>query len=325
MSHFTVLVHIPANEVTNVNDIETLVSKKLQPFHEFECTGIKDEYVTEVDETEERMAAYNTDIIPSVFFNNTFYGTKYSQQCKKFFVMDSFMETLPVGYEFREAPASEIFTFREFLTEWEGCTLDGKYTDYRDGKFYSYTNVNSKWDWWSIGGRWSGHFCNHNGNKFDIIKVKDWDIETPKNKVIEKFSKFYDKYENSELVNLEFLNWNECTSKFGIDEARAFYHSQEYKKGLIKLFNTPEESEFSWVLHDPESFYGVSREEFYKDRYFNEIGTFAILHDGKWLERGDMGWWGCISDENDNWNDIFLDTITKFDDNDYLVLVDCHI
>ena len=45
MSHFVVLVV--------GNDIE----KQLQPFHEFECTGIDDEYVQDVDITDEVLAS----------------------------------------------------------------------------------------------------------------------------------------------------------------------------------------------------------------------------------------------------------------------------
>jgi hypothetical protein len=41
MSHFSVLV-IGGN-----------VEEQLQPFHEFECTGTDDQYVQEIDQTEE--------------------------------------------------------------------------------------------------------------------------------------------------------------------------------------------------------------------------------------------------------------------------------
>lgn len=39
MSHFAVLV------------IGDDVAKQLQPYHEYECTGVKDKYVIEVDKT----------------------------------------------------------------------------------------------------------------------------------------------------------------------------------------------------------------------------------------------------------------------------------
>lgn len=51
MSHFSVVV------VTDKLD-EAELSRKLQPFHEFECTGTSDEYVLDVDKTEEARAEY---------------------------------------------------------------------------------------------------------------------------------------------------------------------------------------------------------------------------------------------------------------------------
>ena len=45
MSHFTVLV-ITDSEPTN-----EVLSATLQPFHEYECTGIDDVYVRDVDRT----------------------------------------------------------------------------------------------------------------------------------------------------------------------------------------------------------------------------------------------------------------------------------
>ncbi|QIG76052.1 hypothetical protein EVC24_031 [Rhizobium phage RHph_I4] len=51
MSHFSVIV------VTDKLD-ESELAAKLQPFHEFECTGMSDQYVIDVDKTEEARAEY---------------------------------------------------------------------------------------------------------------------------------------------------------------------------------------------------------------------------------------------------------------------------
>lgn len=54
MSHFATVV------VTTTQSQEQLAAA-LQPFHEFECTGVSDQYVIEVDETEKMKAQYETD------------------------------------------------------------------------------------------------------------------------------------------------------------------------------------------------------------------------------------------------------------------------
>lgn len=51
MSHFSVLV------------VGDNVEVQLAPYHEFECTGRDDQYVQEIDETEEARAEYATDIM----------------------------------------------------------------------------------------------------------------------------------------------------------------------------------------------------------------------------------------------------------------------
>ncbi|CAQ71573.1 hypothetical protein [Cupriavidus taiwanensis] len=55
--------------------------------------------------------------------------------------------------------------------------------------------------------------------------------------------------------------------------------------------------------------------------------TFAVLHDGKWYERGSMGWWGCVSDEKDTneWYRQFAELIDGLPDDTPLTVVDCHI
>lgn len=95
MSHFTVLV-IGANP-----------EQQLQPFHEYESTGIEDEFVKDIDITDEARAAF---------------------------------------VEHGEADQP----FEQFAEDWYG------YEPRADGKVIKRTNPNSKWDWYQIGGRWSG-------------------------------------------------------------------------------------------------------------------------------------------------------------------------
>lgn len=53
--------------------------------------------------------------------------------------------------------------------------------------------------------------------------------------------------------------------------------------------------------------------------------TYAVVKDGKWYAKGDMGWFGCSDNEKDNWNEIFDDLIRSADDDSIFTIVDCHI
>lgn len=333
MSHFTVLVHLTEEEVKN--NVQECAAIKLQPYHEFECTGVKDQYVVKVDETDEKLYDYNTETVDAVYDQDgALVGTKYSAGCKRFWDSNNDNFILPEGYELRKTALNEIYTFEGFLRDWHGYSLDGKYSSFEDGRFYRFTNPNAKWDWWTVGGRWAGMFLDTNGVKQDIIQKKDWDVAGEAAKAITDFAPFYDRFEeHSHLFeDVVFMSWDECCNKFKTSDgstdysaARGYYHSQEYKNILKTVFSSIGDAEYEWLLHNPENFFNVSREDFMKARIFNRIGTFAVLDDAGWHEKGSMGWFACVSDEKANWNQIYLDKINSIPDNDYLVLVDCHI
>ena len=57
------------------------------------------------------------------------------------------------------------------------------------------------------------------------------------------------------------------------------------------------------------------------------VAPFAILHDGNWMEKGEMGWWGISDDKytEDDWAKFFKDFIEKLDPETEIAIVDCHI
>jgi hypothetical protein len=59
----------------------------------------------------------------------------------------------------------------------------------------------------------------------------------------------------------------------------------------------------------------------------NELTTFALIKDGKWYEKGDMGWWGMVGNEKDEkeWDDEFKKLISDLPDDELISIYDCHI
>ena len=59
----------------------------------------------------------------------------------------------------------------------------------------------------------------------------------------------------------------------------------------------------------------------------SDIHTFAILKDGKWYEKGKMGWWGFVSDkkEENEWEEQFRKLIDNLPNETLITIVDCHI
>lgn len=339
MSHFTVLVHLTEEEVND--NVQECLAMKLQPYHEYECTGNKDQYVQKIDSTDEKMADYQNKTVECVYDEDgALVGTKYNDACKPFWKRAGYgyssndVFTLPEGYELRETKFDEIYTFEGYLRDWCGHELDGEYSAFEDGRFYVFTNPNTKWDWWTVGGRWSGMFLDINGEKQDIIQKKYWDLAKQSSDAVLEFAPFYDRFEQNadKFSDLEFESWDEVCKKFSdkngtvnYSMARAVYQDQGFKNVLKSIFSEDSDKEYEWLLHNPELFYNVSREDFMKARIYNSIGTFAVLDADGWHEKGEMGWFACVRDEKADWTQIYLDKLKAIPDNDYVVLVDCHI
>ena len=117
-----------------------------------------------------------------------------------------------------------------------------------NGEIYSTYNPNSKWDWYSLGGRWSGS-----------IKLKEG--------------------KQGECGRSGIFG-----NEVGIDRAL---------KGDIANFD--------------------------------ELMPFAVVKDGKWYEKGEMGYWAIVFNEDKDWNSKFLKLVENLSDDTLISMYDCHI
>ena len=165
---------------------------------------------------------------------------------------------------------------------------DAKFDD--DGNELSTYNPKSKWDWYIIGGRWSGMLTRKGEDAddsmgYDSLPIKD--IDFSRDEVL--YAKHYDWWVNN--IDNEVEEWNDIYTKE--------YYQETY--------------------NDAEDYANQN----------SQFGTFAILTpDGEWHERGEMGWFGFSSetpDEGRQWCNNYMDIINSVPDNYYMTIVDCHI
>lgn len=73
--------------------------------------------------------------------------------------------------------------------------------------------------------------------------------------------------------------------------------------------------------------YQIPEDEFVQQALDSVIVPHALIKDGKWYERGEMGWWGCISNEKDKscWNEEFWKLFNSFPNDTLVSVFDCHI
>lgn len=177
-----------------------------------------------------------------------------------------------------------------------------------EGNLLSTYNPNSKWDWYVIGGRFSGMLKSKSGKhgegssfnrnprvwgEFDVARVGDIDFSLDMNS--------YNKA----------IRWWEVV----------------IEKQPLKVY----ENEKDFQSYYTEKYY----KEYYRDKetyakICASCSTYAVVTpDGKWHSKGDMFWWGISSEtgnESLDWDlhykERFIDTA---DPNWTMTIVDCHI
>lgn len=57
------------------------------------------------------------------------------------------------------------------------------------------------------------------------------------------------------------------------------------------------------------------------------VAPYAFLHEGEWVGKGEMGWWGLSDDEysDEEWAKKFQEFIKSLDPESEVTIVDCHI
>lgn len=330
MSHFTVLV------VTD-NGTDDEIETALAPFHEFECTGVDDRYVQDIDETDDARADYekrkdDPDYPTFAAFVQGWYGRK----------------PVPHG---EEPDLADTHKYGYYTVDEAGEVV----------KVVNRTNPNRKWDWYQVGGRWSGMIVPKAGtrtgrtgsrslldtsaptpNRVDVIRKGDIDFDTMRAGItqerLDSINKAFDKLREKDaslsddvivqkwqqvidLYDTQLKAWGDAGRPgrlwdFINDRSPELKALRE--EGIVDLgfgfFNTiPQDvrDPFAWARN-----------------VTNALSTYAFLgQDGVWRQRGEMGWFGMSSDEmtTDQWDAEYEKALQAIPDDKYVAVVDCHI
>lgn len=337
MSHFSVMVRIDGS--TKESQVQDALQKMMIPYKEMGC-GSDDppelkQYLEFNDCTEEMQKEYDTETYPCVRLVD---GTEFKAYDNRFRNPEMFAKEqyiYPDGAVEFEKPLKELYTtFDQFATEYHGR----KKTP--DGKYGYWHNPNDKWDWYTIGGRWSGRLPvlqeGRGGapavvQKTDMCRLKDLAWDDIQRTQVDRHAEFFNKYQAA-LDNHELMD--------SFDEPRP----TALDIGLLTCKNEDELTDderdetkyvlMSWKKHQPASNrFDVCRRITWEDfqqylPHFFPIKGYARLDKNGWQAPGEMGWFGCSSDDPDT-NKTYVETAPDFfksgDQNDWIVCVDCHI
>lgn len=341
MSHFAVLV---VTEFGTEEEIE----KAMQPFHEYECTGIEDEYVIYVDVHDYIEEKYQSDTFNKLVdadgnlydpWEDHFYREPTDEE-KKHIGIGSIgtsngivyasrdwkdglgyrakVRYIPEGFTEKEIPVSELLTFEEFVKDYYGDSAS-----IIDGRAHNYTNPNDKWDWWVIGGRWRNYLLTKDGSYADTSIKHNVDFEAMKSAGETKASIAYDRAMKTFGDYIDsHITWEtvrEDMFKDDIDKAREFYNNQICVKKMA-------EDRDAFDFFDLVENYKCSREDYIRRGGLQNISTFAVLDkDGKWIEKGEMLMFAAVKDEDASWLDNYESLLADIPDDHFVTIVDCHI
>lgn len=362
MSHFSVLVIGPDHE------------KQLAPYHEFECTGIDDEFVKDIDRTEEVRADYEAATVIRLKLPDgtlaDFFDEKgnwipaYSREAehgrRTYFV--------PAGCEQVEVPAKQVETFADYASSDHGWPIvpfghqpalgnKGQHgldlpAEHKYGyiivdecgavvKCIDRTNPNAKWDWYQVGGRWSGFFKLKPGatgalgsrglmgasrstehGRADVLTKGAIDLESMRNDAALRAAADWDRH--ASITNgARWEPWAAVRDKYPGDheKAREFYNEQP---AVIAMRNDKAFNRRHW---DGVDEFLTPRDKFIERAKGRAVTTFAVVYNGEWSARGSMGWFGAVSDamDEDKWAELFNALIDGLPDDTLLTVVDCHI
>ena len=206
---------------------------------------------------------------------------------------------------------------------------DEEETDEDTGETYKY-NPNTKWDWYEVGGRWSGALRHRNGTSVDELPKKDFDLDALVQEARQNAYSLFDAYAPA-FAGKEIPSWESTVAAHNRkhDDARAAYDSHPVIRAIRDLekayggFDAPHRLPWEQCLHSV--FCGGDREAM-AAQYMEQAGVpYAMLVNGEWFEKGTMGWFGISEGDKDDWPAQFRALLADLSDDTTLTVVDCHI
>lgn len=310
MSHFVVFVIGPN------------VSKQLAPYHEFECTDLNDQYVQDIDETEEVRAEYQAEADEHASFLD--------------WCNDNDKHVVREG----ETPDRE----GEHKYGYVVVSAAGELV-----KAVNRTNPNYQWDWWVVGGRWNGFLKLKPGverlkdeSHYDLDEDKtranvafkgDIDFEHMKQVAADRATAAWEKAHAAALTTgglwqsfeqvLAQVQGVPDQEPEQVERARNAYARNAY-------LEQPAVVAIRQAFNDP--FIEIDRFLMPRDRYIRieaaqAICPYAFVKDGTWCEKGTMGWFGISHDEmpEGDWIVQATEMLMTLPDDTRITVVDCHI
>lgn len=375
MSHFVLTV---AMEKPEDGDVEKKLAEMLAPFDEnmevdrynsYEDCGAAVNYwlYTSLKRTAEEVANNDKSSVRPYKPNEIGFSSAYDTKRTEEQQWEDMQKEAAQFAEFSDPPTwPEVIEYANNRWYPEGETEGNEYSwmryDEEADKAYTWSTYNpeSKWDWYSIGGRWAGYFPVKqpfdSANSGELIHGRpSWtnrdqpreawtvdggpkgllDLDALRDKKGAEAATRYDLYQSLVEGLPEALPWSvyvdyaQAATGTRQERSEAWDKAREDYRAQPRVAAVREHEEFRWSMADEIKEFEASR-EFYIEKARNEaVPGFAMLTtEGAWVAPGEMGWFG-MSSESEEDNAMFKAKangyIDSLADDVLLIAVDLHI
>lgn len=189
-----------------------------------------------------------------------------------------------------------------------------------NGELLSSYNPDSKWDWYQVGGRYAGRIVVREGVEIDDPSFSwGWDADS-----IEKVISEGNRTDSAYKKDIDFSKMHRTEEKY--NDAIRYWE-------LVVEGDTPnnkdEEDIIKWSFYKPEYFINRYKNKETYAECTSSFSMWAVVKDGVWYEKGEMGWWAMSNETDDeavDWEMNFFDRFIKeLPDDTLITVVDCHI
>lgn len=313
MSHFSVAVF---------SDGEKTVEELLAPYQENNMGDCPTQYLKFVSATESERERYETGSVELVCLHDGSYMYPWDEYgLKEMFSHTTFNDGKDHSILYKEKNEYLIRNSRDFILGnvqivfhlgEKGAklqmvpykkiypTLQDYVKEYikapwnEEKRDYGYwKNPNAKWDWWQVGGSWNKFLKSFSGERCDEAKVADIDFEI-----------------DFHIYNRNLRWWEVVVEESPLREGE-------------------KESDFFHIYKKEYLLNKYKNKETYAKVQSSVITYAVVMPDGKWYQKGNMGWFGIGSEtaeESYDWDMHFKETFIDRANPDWiLTIVDCHI
>jgi len=201
-------------------------------------------------------------------------------------------------------------------------------------------NPDSKWDWWVVGGRWTGYFKLKPGANGSLGRPGTFDNK-PKPGYVDQVVKGaidFDAMRDDagQAASEEYDHYEAVIREFGPLPSSAFVDlydvdKEEWTRQKTAYWQHPGIKALSrevGISEMPDRLFAVDRET-YVQRARNDAGLgYAFVYQGEWIAPGNIGWWAASDDTAESraeYAQIVTQLLDSLPDDTLLTLVDCHI